>query len=95
MRAPAIGLMHGAAGSAGLLALAVAATQEVWTALAYVGLFGLGSILGMVLLSYAAWPLKAAERWVHKGISLGTAVLALGLGLQVMSEAGALAWGLG
>ncbi len=99
LRALAIGLVHGAAGSAGLLALAVAATQDALTALAYVGLFGFGSILGMALLSYAAaWPLKAAERharWAHKGFSLGAAVLALVLGIQVMNDTGALAWGLG
>ncbi len=99
LRALAVGLVHGAAGSAGLLALAVAATQNVWTAIGYVALFGLGSILGMAVLSYAAaWPLTLAERharWLYKGLSLGAALLAVGLGIEVMSETGALAWGLG
>ncbi len=99
LRALAVGLVHGAAGSAGLLALAVAATQDAWTAIAYVAIFGLGSVLGMALLSFAAaWPLTAAERharWLYKGLSLGAALLAVGLGVEVMSETGALAWGLG
>ncbi len=99
VRALLIGLVHGAAGSAGLLALAVAATQEPWAAVGYVALFGLGSILGMAVLTYAAaWPLGAAERHakrVYQTMSLGAAALAIGLGVQVMSDVGALAWGFG
>ncbi len=99
LRALGVGLMHGAAGSAGLLALAVAATQDALTALAYVSLFGVGSILGMALLSYAvAWPLSAAEKhasWAYKGLSIAAALLAVGLGIDVMGDTGALAWGLG
>ena len=54
LRALIVGLVHGAAGSAGLLALAVAATQEPWAAVGYVAVFGLGSILGMATLSFVA-----------------------------------------
>ena len=89
--------MHGAAGSAGLLALAVAATQEPWAAVGYVAVFGLGSILGMATLSFvAAWPLGAAERhakWLHGGLSIGAATLAVMLGLDVMLETAGSAWG--
>ncbi len=99
LKALLIGLVHGAAGSAGLLALAVAATQEPWTAVGYVALFGLGSILGMAVLTYAAaWPLGAAERHaklLYNAMTLGAALLAIFLGVSVMSETGALAWGLG
>ena len=63
LRALWVGLLHGAAGSAGLLALVVAATQEPMLALGYVALFGLGSIVGMALLSAAiAWPLGKVEK---------------------------------
>ncbi len=96
-RALIIGLVHGAAGSAGLLALAVAATREPWTAVGYVLVFGLGSILGMAALSFvAAWPLGAVERhakWLHNGLSIGAAALAVGLGFTVMVGAGETAWG--
>ena len=97
LRALAVGLIHGAAGSAGLLALAVAATQDAWTALGYVLVFGLGSILGMAALSFvAAWPLGAAEeraRWIHTGLTLGAAALAIVLGVDVMAGTAETAWG--
>ena len=97
LRALVIGLVHGAAGSAGLLALAVAATREPWAAVGYVAVFGLGSILGMAALSFvAAWPLGAAERhakWLHGGLALGAAALAVGIGIDVMAETAATAWG--
>ena len=97
LRALCIGLIHGAAGSAGLLALAVAATREAWVALGYVVVFGLGSILGMAALSFAAaWPLGAAKRhaaWLHGGLSLGAAALAIALGIEVMAETAGPAWG--
>ncbi|SMF30552.1 urease accessory protein [Tistlia consotensis] len=97
LRALFVGLMHGAAGSAGLLALAVAATRDAWLAVGYVLVFGLGSMLGMATLSFvAAWPLGAAERhasWLYKGLSFAAAALALGLGADVMIETGRAAWG--
>ena len=99
LRALGVGLVHGAAGSAGLLALAVAATRDAWTAVGYVAVFGLGSILGMAALSFvAAWPLGAAEqraRWVHASISIGAALLAVTLGINVMAETAGVAWGAG
>ena len=88
LRALVVGLVQGAAGSAGLLALAVAATREPWVAVGYVAVFGLGSILGMAALTFvAAWPLGAAERHarrIHGGLSLGAAALAVVLGLDVI-----------
>ncbi len=98
LRALIVGLVHGAAGSAGLLALAVAATRQPWTAVGYVAVFGLGSILGMTALTFvAAWPLGAAERRakaIHKGLSIGAAALAVGLGLDVMVQSAGTAWGI-
>lgn len=97
LRALFVGLVHGAAGSAGLIALAVAATQDPWVAAGYVAVFGLGSILGMAALSFvAAWPLGAVERHaklVHRALSIGAAGLAITLGISVMLETGALAFG--
>ncbi len=96
LRAFVVGLVHGAAGSAGLLALAVAATQDAWTAIGYVAIFGLGSIVGMAALTCAAaWPLGAAERHavlLHRGLSFGAAALAVFLGIDVMAETASLAW---
>jgi len=96
MRALAVGLMHGAAGSAGLLALIVAATRDPLVAVVYVAIFGVGSILGMATLSFvAAWPLGFAERgakWLYTGLSLGSAVVAIGLGAEVMANNATAAW---
>lgn len=93
-----VGLVHGAAGSAALLALALAATQDPWMAASYILLFGIGSIVGMAALTcVAAWPLKFAEqsaRWAHRSLFIVIGVLTIGLGLTVIFETGALAWGI-
>ncbi len=89
-RAVLVGLMHGAAGSAGLLALAVAATESAGTAMAYVIVFGIGSILGMALLSYTmAWPLNAVQRritWLGRSLSVAAGIVAIAVGIRIMME---------
>jgi high-affinity nickel-transport protein len=47
----AVGTVHGLAGSGGLFALAAAMLPDVGARLAYVGVFGLGSVIGMAMLS--------------------------------------------
>lgn len=97
IRALIVGLIHGAAGSGGLLVLAVAATQDVWTALGYVFVFGIGSILGMMALTFAAsWPLRAAAQSagrLHQGLTIGVAALTILLGIGVMVETAPVAAG--
>jgi len=62
-RALTIGLMHGLAGSAALLLLAVSQKVSTVEALGYVLVFGIGSIIGMAILSAAiAWPIMASAR---------------------------------
>lgn len=95
-RAYAVGLAHGAAGSAGLVALA-AATQNAATALVYIMVFGVGSILGMAALTYAAsWPLRLAEKTASKllkTVQMATGVAAVAVGVMVMVEAAPVIWG--
>jgi len=87
-RALAIGLMHGLAGSAALLLIAVADQQSTVTALLYVILFGIGSMIGMGLLSFViALPMMSAARAGNlsfKGLNaiIGTGTAALGLFLM-------------
>jgi cytochrome c biogenesis protein CcdA len=58
-----VGLMHGMAGSAALLVLAVSQAASPAAAMAYVALFGVGSMLGMGALSAAiAVPLAVSAR---------------------------------
>ncbi|RME14645.1 MAG: high frequency lysogenization protein HflD [Alphaproteobacteria bacterium] len=87
-RALLVGLMHGAAGSAGLLALALAATQSAAVALAYIVVFGIGSMAGMAALTFVvAWPLgmvERAARVVHLGLVVLAAALAIGIGIDVV-----------
>ncbi len=60
-----VGLMHGAAGSAALLVLAATQIASPLYGLLYLLLFGIGSMLGMGLLSAAiAVPLAATARWL-------------------------------
>ena len=96
-RALAVGLMHGAAGSAGLLTLAIASTQSAALAFGYILVFGIGSIIGMALLSYAvAWPLRATERSaraLHAGVTVAAGLFAVGIGVSVMAETATAAWG--
>lgn len=97
LRAYVIGLAHGAAGSAGLMALAASATQNALTAFAYVAVFGFGSVMGMAALTYAAsWPLRFAERAAGQMLNLvrfcaGGAAIAVGL--LVILGAAPVMWG--
>jgi cytochrome c biogenesis protein CcdA len=60
-----VGLMHGMAGSAALLVLAVSQASSPAAGLGYVALFGIGSMLGMGALSVAiAVPIAVSARWL-------------------------------
>lgn len=82
-RALAVGLMHGLAGSAALLLLSMGAMESTAMALAYMALFGLGSMVGMGALSLTiALPLKRCAglvTWgyngIHGVIGIGTVIL--------------------
>lgn len=57
-----IGLLHGAAGSGGLLVLVVAATHSIFEAFIYILVFAVGAIVGMALLSIVvSMPLSLAQ----------------------------------
>jgi high-affinity nickel permease len=97
LRAYLVGLAHGAAGTAGLVALAAAATQNPATAMLYILVFGLGSVLGMAALTYAAsWPLRLAEATagrLMRGVQMAMGLAAVAVGAMVMLEAGPIVWG--
>jgi hypothetical protein len=60
-----VGLMHGMAGSAALLVLAVSQASSPAVGLGYVALFGVGSMIGMGALSVAiAVPIAISARWL-------------------------------
>ncbi len=87
-RAMLIGMMHGTAGSAGMLILA-AGSGTVMNAIGYVLAFGAGSILGMAALSFvASYPLRFLEKnasWINTAglATVGCAAVIIGMGLVV------------
>lgn len=85
LRALAVGVMHGMAGTAALILLSLEAVQSVTMGVIYIALFGLGSIAGMALLSVAiAIPLRlSANRqlaWLHQGMAGAVGMFSCGLG---------------
>lgn len=88
-RALLVGMVHGAAGSAGLLILAAAA-KSVPEAIAYVVAFGAGSILGMAALSFVvSYPLRWMERcanWVSTTAFVGIGCAAIAIGANLLGQ---------
>ena len=83
-----VGLMHGMAGSAALLVLAVAQAPTPGAGLLYVALFGVGSIVGMGALSAViAVPLALSARRLtlaNRALQGGVAVLTIVIGLMTI-----------
>ncbi|POF34523.1 hypothetical protein [Roseibium marinum] len=79
-----IGLLHGAAGSAGLLVLTVATTESFAEAVSYFALFGVGSLAGMAALSaLASVPLRFVDRgasWMKTATAASIGILAIWVG---------------
>lgn len=98
LRAYLVGLMHGAAGSGALIALAAASAPSVGTAALYILLFGLGSSLGMGLLTWViSLPLSLANRTAARlgnAIRLGAGLASFAIGAMIIWEKGAVLLGL-
>jgi len=88
-RALAVGMVHGAAGSAGLLVLAAAA-DSLLNAIGFVITFGLGSIMGMAALSFvAAYPLRLLERcasWFNTAVTVAIGSIAVIIGTRLFAQ---------
>ncbi|HEY7291469.1 MAG TPA: hypothetical protein VH583_16645 [Vicinamibacterales bacterium] len=79
-----VGAVHGLAGSGALTALVLTTLPSTTSRLVYMGLFGLGSTLGMAALSGAlGWPLAriGANRRVARAVSLSVGCASTLLGL--------------
>jgi ABC-type nickel/cobalt efflux system permease component RcnA len=92
-RALLVGMVHGMAGSAALILLSLEALRSPAWGFAYIAIFGLGSILGMALLSVAiAVPLRLTSRHLaraHDGLSAGVGLATLVLGCYIVYRIGA------
>ncbi len=89
-RALSVGIMHGLAGSAALMLVMVSQGDSAWISLGYVLLFGLGTLVGMSVLSLLlALPLRLSAR--HQGIWFSRlqvliALLSMGVGVLVLQR---------
>lgn len=85
-----VGLVHGAAGSAGLLVLTLASAESAWQAMAAFALFGLGSLIGMTFLTAAAsYPLSLIHRgalWMRASLAVAVGSLAVIVGGGLVLE---------
>lgn len=92
LRALVIGMIHGMAGSAAMVLLSLAAAPTIAAGLVYIAVFGVGSILGMALLSAAiAVPLRVSARsltWMHNGMNAAVGAFTCGLGLVMIYRIG-------
>jgi sulfite exporter TauE/SafE len=88
-RAVAVGMVHGAAGTAAILLLTAASAGSFWWGLAQIASFGVGSILGMALLSAViAVPLELSARRLTRTFGVLEASVAVGtmlLGAAMLS----------
>ncbi len=89
-RSVVIGMIHGLAGSAALMFLILPTIQSPVVALVYILIFGIGSIGGMMGMSFViGLPFHfTAHRFDHlnKGIRLCAGLFSFGLGLLIVYE---------
>jgi sulfite exporter TauE/SafE len=87
-----VGMIHGMAGSGALMLVVLSTVDSVMSGLAYIALFGIGSIVGMLVISTAiGLPFVfTAKRFsnVNRYIRTIAAVVSIGLGISVMYEIG-------
>jgi len=91
LRAFGVGIAHGLGGSAAVAILALAAMPTTQTAVAYLAVFGLGTVGGMVVLSLAlGLPLLLAHRApvITRWVLAGSGVVSIGAGLYLAYAVG-------
>ena len=85
-----VGAMHGLAGSAALTLLVLTQIQSVWLGLLYLALFGLGSMLGMLLMSgLIGLPFALSARRLSSfnyGLQTVAGLLSVGFGMWYAYE---------
>jgi len=83
-----VGLVHGMAGSAALLVIAVSQVANPLYGLLYLVLFGVGSMIGMGLLSAViAVPIAVSARsltWANRALQIVVGVVTVGIGASTI-----------
>jgi high-affinity nickel-transport protein len=92
LRAFAVGLVHGLAGSAAVALLVLATVRDPWWACGYLLVFGLGTLIGMALITTGiASPLALAGGVgpsTGQHIRLFTGALSLAFGVWLIVQIG-------
>ncbi len=91
-RALFIGLLHGMAGSAALILIVLQSAVSFWSGVAYIILFGAGSIIGMAVLSLVIcvplrWSCTRSSALIN-GIQLCAGLVAAVIGIHLIYEVG-------
>ena len=90
IRALLVGMMHGMAGSAALIVLTLDSVSSIKTRLVYIFLFGVGSVIGMALLSLLMIiPLRHSEyaaNRTYQSLQVFIGLVTLFLGIIIMYE---------
>jgi hypothetical protein len=87
-----VGLVHGLAGSAAVALLVLTTIRDPWWATAYLAVFGVGTIAGMMLITAAigvpfAYAGKMSVR-LNWGIRVASGLISLGFGLFLAYQIG-------
>ncbi|MEW5323582.1 urease accessory protein UreH [Geobacillus thermoleovorans] len=90
MKSTLIGIVHGLAGSAGMVLLTAATVKGVWMALAFMLIFGVGTVIGMMLFTtFLGIPFvwmrarqQAMNQWMVKAVSL----ISIGYGVYYIAH---------
>jgi hypothetical protein len=92
LRPLVIGIVHGLAGSAAVALLVLGTIREPRWAVFYLLVFGVGTIMGMMLITAAiALPYSLANHkivWLHRSLVTGSGLLSLAFGLFVSYHIG-------
>ena len=87
-----VGLVHGLAGSAAVALLVLATLRDSRWAVAYLFLFGIGTIAGMMIItlamSSALHYAGSKSHWINKRLSLATGVVSVMFGLFIVYQMG-------
>ena len=92
LRPLVVGVVHGLAGSAAVALLILTTIQNPWWAIAYLFVFGVGTVVGMMLttaaigvpFAYTSWRFVQVNRWL--GVASG--LVSLGFGLLLVYQIG-------
>jgi high-affinity nickel-transport protein len=92
LRPLVIGIVHGLAGSAAVALLVMTTIHNPWWAIAYLLLFGIGTIAGMMLITaLLAMPVAFTLRrfsGFNRGLAVASGLLSLGFGLFLSYQIG-------